>query len=76
VLRAATPTRNGEIAVNHWLNAHHLLSMAAGYYYGTMHFLVTPIVLGWLWLRRPGAYPRLRSALVHTSISSLVVFWA
>jgi PAP2 superfamily protein len=67
---------DGELAADHWLNARHVLSLAGGYYYGTMHFLVTPIVLGLMWWRRPEQYPWLRSALVLTSLVCLVVFWA
>jgi PAP2 superfamily len=36
---------------------HLLLAEAAGYYYGLAHFLITPLVLAWLYLRRPAAFP-------------------
>ena len=38
--------------LNHLAAAHTLLAEAAGYYYGLLHFLVTPLVLAWLYLRR------------------------
>jgi PAP2 superfamily len=43
--------------LNHLAAAHTLLAEAAGYYYGLLHFLVTPLVLAWLYLRRPAAFP-------------------
>lgn len=65
---------NIEVWANHLLTAHHLLATLAGYYYGTLHFIITPLVLAWLWRFRPGLYPRLRSSLVLTSLASLTVF--
>ena len=53
-----------------------MLADAAGYYYGLAHFLVTPLVLAWLYLRRPAAFPRLRSGLVLATAVANVVFWA
>ncbi|HEX3907434.1 MAG TPA: phosphatase PAP2 family protein [Mycobacteriales bacterium] len=65
-----------ELHLNHALSAHPLLGSAAGLYYGILHFAVTPIVLGYVWWRRPVDYPRLRSALVLMSFTALLVFWA
>ncbi len=62
--------------LNHLAAAHLLLAEAAGYYYGLAHFLITPLVLAWLYLRRPAAFPRLRSALVLATAVANVVFWA
>ncbi len=62
--------------LNHLAAAHFVLAEAAGYYYGLLHFLVTPLVLAWLYLRRPTAFPRLRSALVLATAAANVVFWA
>ena len=60
--------RRLHLRIEPWLNglaaARPALAEAAGYYYGLLHFLVTPLVLAWLYLRRPPAFPRLRSALV------------
>jgi hypothetical protein len=36
--------------------AHQLLADGCGYYYATLHFAVTPLVLAWLWRRRRAAY--------------------
>jgi PAP2 superfamily len=62
--------------LNHLLAAHVVLAEAAGYYYGLLHFLVTALVLAWLYLRRPAAFGRLRSALVLATAVANVVFWA
>ena len=65
-----------EPCLNHLAAAHTLLAEAAGYYYGLLHFLVTPLVLAWLYLRRPAAFGRLRSGLVLATAAANVVFWA
>jgi hypothetical protein len=62
--------------LNHVATIHSVLAEAAGYYYGLAHFLVTPLVLAWLYLRRPTAFPRLRSGLVLATAAANVVFWA
>ena len=62
--------------LNHLAAAHVPLAEAAGYYYGLLHFLVTPLVLAWLYLRRPAAFGRLRSGLVLATAAANVVFWA
>jgi hypothetical protein len=62
--------------LNHLAAAHSVFAEAAGYYYGLAHFLVTPLVLAWLYLRRPAAFPRLRSGLVLATAAANAVFWA
>ena len=62
--------------LNHLTAAHPWLADAAGYYYGLLHFIITPLVLAWLYLRRPAAFGRLRSALLLTTAAANVVFWA
>ena len=62
--------------VNHFVNRHDVLALGAGYYYDTLHYLVTPAVLLWLWVCRPQVYGRWRSALVVSSVAALAVFWA
>jgi hypothetical protein len=72
--------RGMHLRVEPWLNglvaARPALAEAAGYYYGLLHFLVTPLVLAWLYWRRPAAFGRLRSALVLATTAANVVFWA
>jgi len=66
---------NVEPFLNHLISADAVLPLATGYYYGLLHFIVTPLVLAWLYLRRPAAFPRLRSALVLASVGANIVFW-
>ncbi len=66
---------NIEPLLNQFLSLHPLLADAAGYYYGLLHFIVTGAVLGWLFWRRPDAFPRLRSAIVLATTAANVVFW-
>lgn len=61
--------------VNHLVNRFEPLALGAGYYYDTLHYLITPSVLLLLWWRRPLQYARWRSALVGASIAALVVFY-
>lgn len=67
------------IAPERWLNTlltpHAWLSEVAGYYYATLHFAITPAVLVWLYWRHPGPYRTLRTALVATTLPSLLIFW-
>ena len=44
-------------------------------YEPSAHFILTPLVLAWLYLRRPAAFPRLRSALVPATTAANIVFW-
>ncbi len=66
---------NIEPSLNHLTVAHPGLAGPVGYYYGLLHFIVTPLVLAWLYLRRPAAFPRLRAALVLATTGANVVFW-
>jgi hypothetical protein len=64
-----------EPSLNHLASASPALAEATGYYYGLLHFIVTPLVLGWLYLGRRPAFPRLRSALVLATSAANIVFW-
>jgi PAP2 superfamily len=64
-----------ELPLNRVFSTHALLGSFSGYWYAILHFLVTPLVLLWLWRWRPTVFPRLRSTLVLMSIVSLAVFW-
>src|SRR5258705_11376181 len=61
--------------LNHLGAARPVLAGTAGYYYGLAPFVVTPLVLAWLWLRRPAAFGPLRSALVLATTGASVVLW-
>ena len=64
-----------EPSLNHLTAAHPAFALTAGYYYGLLHFIVTPLVLAWLWVRRPAVFGRLRSALVLATTGANLVFW-
>ena len=64
-----------EPSLNHLAAARPVLAETAGYYYGLAHFIVTALVLAWLWLRRQAAFGPLRSALVLATTAANVVFW-
>jgi PAP2 superfamily len=65
--------------VEHWCNqvlvSHPWAAAAAGYYYATGHFVVTLMVVVWLYWRHPGPYRPLRSALVVTTLTGLAGYW-
>jgi hypothetical protein len=67
---------NIEPYLNYLVSSHAPLAMLTGYYYGTLHFILTPLILAWLYLRKRAAFARLRSALVVSTIGANVVFWA
>jgi PAP2 superfamily len=66
---------NFERALNTFTTAHTALAEAAGYYYATLHFLVTPVVLGWLWWRHQGHYRRWRTILAVATVGGLAIYW-
>ena len=61
--------------LNRIVAAEPALAEVTGYYYGLLHFIVTPLTLAWLYLRRPAAFPRLRSALVVATAGANLVYW-
>ncbi|MCW2544435.1 MAG: integral rane protein [Frankiales bacterium] len=63
-----------ELGLNGFLSRHEVLQDIASYYYASLHFIVTPVVLVWLWKRRAQFYSPLRSSLVIASLSALVVY--
>ena len=61
-----------------WLNStfssQQLLGIPADYAYATLHYLVTPAVLVWLWRRHRDQYRRARTWLGITTVLALVGF--
>ena len=61
-----------------WLNRlfvdHAWLGVAGSFYYATAHYLVTGVVLVWLWRRGPAAYLPARRALVLATAVALVLY--
>jgi hypothetical protein len=65
---------NFERALNTFTTAHPTLAEVAGYYYATLHFSVTPVVLGWLWWRHRGHYRRWRTILMVATAAGLATY--
>lgn len=63
-----------EVGLNQFLTRHVHLETFASWYYVSLHYVVTPLVLVWLWRFRRRAYAPLRSALVLASGAALVVY--
>jgi hypothetical protein len=65
-----------EPPLNHFVYSHKLLAQSMNAYYGTIHFVIPPLVLVWLWRKHPDQYRRLLNALAAMTIASLLFFWA
>ena len=64
-----------EQTINHAVSASPVLGITLSYSYATLHYLITPVVLVWLWKRRPERYLGARTALVIATLLGLVGFW-
>lgn len=64
----------GELDLNTFTTQHPGLEMVASYYYVSLHYAVTPVVMIWLWHQRRRIYAPLRSALVIANASALVIY--
>ncbi len=64
------------VAPEHWLNklfsAHLALGLSADYTYATLHYIVTPTVLVWMWRRHAASYSFARTVLMLATIFALV----
>jgi hypothetical protein len=67
-----------DIDPERWLNTlftrYHALGVPADFWYASLHYLVTPIVLIWLWRRRPTAYRFARTWLMISTLIGLIGF--
>lgn len=63
-----------EQTVNQAVSAHRLIAVPADYMYATMHYLVTPLVLIWLWRRHRADYTRARTTLMVATVLGLIGF--
>ncbi|MEV4702047.1 phosphatase PAP2 family protein [Actinoplanes sp. NPDC049316] len=61
-----------EAAVNHAVSATPWAAASMSFWYAALHYLVTPLVLVWLYRRRPERYPVARNALITGSALGLV----
>ena len=65
-----------EATVNEVLSRLPMLEIGASYWYATLHYIVTPIVLIVLWRRAPGQYAHWRRVLVLATAVALVCYLA
>ncbi|TQL94786.1 PAP2 superfamily protein [Actinoallomurus bryophytorum] len=61
--------------INHLFIQVHWLGVAGNYYYSTLHFVVTPGVLAWLYLRHQDRYVFYRRLIFATTVLALIGFW-
>jgi hypothetical protein len=64
-----------EQSINHTVSASPVLGVTLSYSYATLHYLITPIVLVWLWHARPERYRGARTTLVTATLLGLIGFW-
>ncbi len=60
--------------VNHWALQHGLLAVPLSMAYASLHYIVTPLVLVWLWRRHPSKYLTALLSLMVMSAIGLVIF--
>lgn len=65
-----------EAATNALVSQAAVLAVPASYWYAALHYVVTPAVLVWLYVRREEIYTRARTALVSASVVGLAGFIA
>ncbi|GGY08054.1 inositol phosphorylceramide synthase [Streptomyces anandii JCM 4720] len=62
----------------HWFNqllaTHAVLGVPADFAYASLHYIVTPAVLVWLWRRRPQHYRAARTWLMLSTLTGLIGF--
>ncbi|WP_019074970.1 phosphatase PAP2 family protein [Streptomyces hokutonensis] len=63
-----------ELTVNHAADRVGWLIVGMNYYYATLHFIVTIGVLVWLYVRHPGRYRAVRTALYTATLLALAGF--
>ncbi|ADP81023.1 phosphatase PAP2 family protein [Pseudofrankia inefficax] len=66
---------NPEHPLNNFLVHATVLAVPACYFYATLHYILTPVVLAWMYRRNPAHYRRARSTILLTTILGLVGFW-
>ncbi|MFE9427996.1 phosphatase PAP2 family protein [Kitasatospora sp. NPDC006697] len=66
---------NAEHSINHALDKVGWLITGMNYYYATLHFIVTVVVLVWLYRSHPGRYAAGRLVLAVTTLIALVGFY-
>ncbi|RBY76161.1 PAP2 family protein [Blastococcus sp. TF02-09] len=64
-----------ERGLNDWVHRTDVVAAAVALHYATLHFLVTPAVLTWLFVRRPGQYRAASGILMVTTALALIGFY-
>jgi hypothetical protein len=59
---------------NHLFTEHAFLGVPADFAYASLHYIVTPSILVWLWLRRPTHYRQARTWLLISTLIGLIGF--
>jgi hypothetical protein len=62
--------------LNEWVHGNDVVAGAVALHYATLHFLVTPAVLVWLFLRRPAFYRAISGILMLTTALALIGFYS
>jgi hypothetical protein len=60
--------------LNHAVSSRPFLAIPADYAYATLHYVVTTVVLVWLWRAHPSSYAPARTTLVAATVLGLVGF--
>jgi hypothetical protein len=64
-----------EHGLNQWLSHAPVFAVAASYFYATLHFIVTPAVLIWIYRTRQASYAQARTTLAVATVVALTIFW-
>lgn len=64
-----------ERGLNDWVHRTEVVAGAVALHYATLHFLVTPAVLVWLFFRRPARYRVVSGILMVTTALALIGFY-
>lgn len=64
-----------ERGLNEWVYRNDVVAGAVALHYATLHFLVTPAVLVWLFFRRPARYRAMSGILMLTTALALIGFF-
>lgn len=63
-----------EPAFNRFFVEHGWIGLTADYWYSTLHYIVTPAILAWLFVAHRGTYRHARRALVAATLLGLLLF--
>ncbi|MGC0421483.1 phosphatase PAP2 family protein [Embleya sp. AB8] len=63
-----------EHVLNQVVSSHVFIGVVCDYAYATLHYVITPLVLFWLWRRRPEHYRGARTTLAIATLVSLAGF--